>query len=221
MKLKKSRFVLLIILILLFECKNESSFYSAKNIVIGIEKGTDSTSVRSYYSYPKNLRFTVSSYFGAQIITGINYFDTSGNKVRQIESTMAGIKYGHYFKFFESGNIETYYYKIGDGKNTRFVRKYGENGSLISEVGTPLVDYIPDEDNRKVTLFFTDIFFDSLHVIFSTPSKTTGSVSLQKSAMQPFLLEGQVPDSISIFKITAIEKANRESKTYYDTLIVK
>jgi hypothetical protein len=209
--------IVTVILLSFLGCQSKEPPKVNKVIAL-IEKGTDSTYKREYFPNPrKSLYAVLSKYYNAPIETFLYYHDIDKKSVSEIKSFMIKSLYGHYFEFYNNGNLRQYCYYVGIGSNSSYTMYYSKDGRLESEQGNPFVDYIKN-DKKQLELHFSTVFFDSLSVELSSKNISTHKINLRKSSMLPMLSEGIVPmaDSVYYLKIVGFEK--KGSKVYTDTL---
>jgi hypothetical protein len=190
---------------------------TSENILKKVKEGTNATYHKAYYT-KSYLHFTLTSYHNANYKTEINY--DGKNRVKSIEGYLIDSLYGHSFDFYEGGNLKRYCYYTGKNNACSYIRKYSPNGKLEEEQGNPFVDHF--KSNDSTILFFSSVFFNHFDVEVSSKNKPTRKLALQKSSMQPMLLEGRIFNSDSVFflKITAADTESKERKLYGDTISV-
>jgi hypothetical protein len=209
--------------LLMTECTGGRSGYKASVILRSTEKGTDSTSKREYFPNSEKSLYAVSgNYYNVSAKTFIYYHDIDKRKVREIKNYMDGRLYGNYFEFYKTGFIKTYCFYTGKNKNSSRIMRYNESGNLLSEEGTAFVDHIMD-GKGNISLYFSDLFCDSLRVKVSTRKSPAENLTLVRSSMQPFLKEANVKDTCDLFffEITTVREGSHEKKIYNDTLAIR
>jgi hypothetical protein len=209
--------IIIVALIIFLGCNIEDIPRSNKFMPI-IEKGTDSSYGLEYYPNPnKTLYVILSKWYNAPIETFFYYHDLDKKKVSRIKTYMIDSLYGHYFEFYENGNLMQYCYYTGLGNQYSYLKRYSEDGSLEIEEGNPYVDYI-ENNNKELELHFSTVFFDSLVVELSTNSICSQKISLKKSSLLPMLLESKIPKTDNLFYLKIVGYNKNQITNYFDTL---
>lgn len=207
---------------LFFSCTKLNLF--SETLVSLIEKGTDSTFLRSYGPNSGPLYYTSTHFLGGEVRTYLYYerrYPSSSDFIlKETKNFFSGDLYGHNFIFYDNGKLKEYNYFSGVDNKYTYSRRYGLDENLIEELGTPFVDDIKNENDSSVSLLFSTVFFDSVFVELSTKKHLSIGLSLEKSMMQIMLSKGTInlKDSIVYMKITGIDNKNHEKKVYLDTL---
>lgn len=214
----KYLYILFSIVALSIGCRLNDQSYSS-SIVKKIEAGTDSTYDRKYYNSSGRPLFSVLTHYSrAPVRVDVSYYNTPENRASEIVTHMLGARYGHYFEFYENGCLKHYAYYLGNG-HTSYEQEYDSAGKLVTDLGDPYVDYMPD-DKGRVTLYFSGVFFDSLSVLISADSLPQRKLKLLKSPEQAMLWEAKIPQKGAPYTLTISGKQlmTMENKTYTDTL---
>ena len=219
----KPQLKFVVIFLFITSCGKKDNRIDIEDIMKNIETGTDSTYKREYFPNPnKSLYATLSRNYCAKIKTFVYYFDQDKNNVREIRTYMANRKYGHSFEFYPSGNLEQYCYFTGNENKSSYIKKYDIKGNTTEDLGNPFVDYLSFREG-KLELHFSSVFSDSLQVEISSVNMPWKNLKLEKSAMLPMLLKGDIEsviDSIYFLKISSITNEKTSRKIYLDTLVV-
>jgi hypothetical protein len=224
MKRKKLILAMLRIMILWlilsnYSCVDNSNLKSDEIIKV-IEAGTDSTTNKVYDD--KKLQSITAHNFKAVFETSIMYNFKSHNQfneqyIYKISSSLMGNPYGHFFKFYQNGQIENYKYLVKSGTYT-YSRSYNDKGKILNEEGNPFVDYFTINDS-SLELHFSNVFYDSLKVEIRKGNERK-ILELSKSPMEVMLLKGLVNTKYlnSTLNIKGINTRTKEEKIYVDTI---
>lgn len=203
-------------------CSKQNSKSTSADILRIVECGTDSLQSRDYFPGTENkLYSTTTQYFNSKIQTFVYYYDVDKRKVNEIKSYVAQRIYGNYFEFYKSGMLKTFCFYVGGSGNCSRLMRFNPDGDLISEDGTPFVDYITTGTNFQLLL--SQLFFDTLAVEIATKNSAYQPISLKRSALQPPVLEASVPKTIDpiFMRIKAVSKYTKQETIYNDTLIFR
>lgn len=193
----------LIILAMCFcGCSKEGGYVN--EIVTIFEKGTDSTYERIYVKNRGASQFYFSKSWNTVIYEtktrdgniGINArFSYSNEEDMNSQRLIVGIStefilddistdYGHYFDF-ENGR---YAWRCNNSGASSYICNFDNEGKVISEEGSLLVDYFRDMRNNSVNILYSTVFYDIDSVFVSSPKMLKKQLSIQpKFGWQPLL----------------------------------
>ena len=151
-------------------------------------------------------------------------FDQTG-KIDFTKSYYNGNPYGPYKEFYKGGTKIMRFEYIVDSIHSTFIRNYDENGKLIKEEGSPLVNYniysagITGIVNGKFQL----CNFESKHLKFEIAEEGSPYVELKNGKPSEVDLTSEFDFSKKVKKVKVFVKItcvdfNSVSKTYFDTL---
>lgn len=182
--------------------------------------GTSDTRRKVYYRNFATYE-VITSFMNNNYLTTITIDSTKKNFVKKIKGTLLNNLYGHYFEFYDNGNINKYYYYTGKGSVYDYGRTYAEDGSLIKEEGNPFVDQICNGDSCK--LFFSTVFYSNITVQVSTDEGVSYPLSLRQSNFQPLLYETEIAtnDAELLLNLVCHNKDKDETIVFQDTLRLK
>lgn len=203
-----------IYLLCLLSCQNFHQETDSSKIIKLIQAGTDSTIKREYNSKGEICKIEIK-YFDALYVVNIIY---KKDNVQKIFGNLMDSLYGHYFEFFENGQLKKYCFYYGNSKYHSFIREYSKDRQIMKSNGDAFVDYMQVNDD-SIDLFFSNVIYDSIRVFLSDEGRNEVPVLLRKSNLSPMLFQNTIPVSKTVLiRINAFDRNTGYRQNYYDTL---